>query len=120
MIVEVRKMTNNQTERHELGRAGEAIAKATLGGRATNHKAPLDIVDFTAGYGYEVKAISGLSKDLKIHIANKSMARKKAFTRKYGLKLMLIAVVIYDPDHIEMYRSALKQSIRISQMKRIG
>ena len=113
-------MTNNQTERHELGRLGEQIANATLGGKITNHKAPLDVVDFTTGHGYEVKAISGLSKDLKIHIADKSFAKKKAFARKYGLKLILIAVVIYDTEHIEMYRSTLKQSMRISQMKRIG
>lgn len=113
-------MTYNQTERHQLGRQGEQIAKAALGGKVTKHKAPLDIVDFTTGHGYEVKAISGLSKDLKIHIADKSMARKRAFARKYGLKLVLIAVVIYSPDHIEMFKSTLKQSVRISQMKRIG
>lgn len=113
-------MTRNQTERHGLGRLGEQIANATLGGQTTNHTAPLDIVDFTTGYGYEVKAISSLGKDLKIHITSKSMIRKKAFAKKYSLKLMLIAVVIYDPDHIEVYRSALKKSVRISQMKRIG
>lgn len=113
-------MKNTQAERHELGRLGETIAKANLGGRITNHKAPLDLVDFTIGIGYEVKAISGMSKDLKIHIADKSFARKRAFAKKYGLKLLLIAVVIYSPEHIEIYRSTLKQSVRISQMKRIG
>lgn len=113
-------MTGNQIERHELGRLGERVANATLGGKITNHKAPLDVVDFTAGYGYEVKAISGLSKDLKIHITEKSIARKRAFARKYGLKLMLIAVVIYDPDRIEMFKGTLKQSMRINQMRKIG
>ena len=113
-------MTNNQTERHELGRQGEKIAKATLGGKTTKHTAPLDVVDFTAGIGYEVKAISGMSKDLKIHITDKSLARKKAFAKKYGLKITLIAIVIYDENHIEMFKGKLKQSIRINQMRRIG
>ena len=112
-------MTNNQTERHELGRQGEQIAKSVLGGKTTRHKAPLDVVDFTLGIGYEVKSISGLSKDLKIHITDRSMAKKKAFAKKYGLKIILIAIVIYDENHIEMFKSTLKQSIRINQMRRI-
>lgn len=112
-------MTNNQTDKHRLGRLGEKIAKVALGGKVTTHKAPLDVVDFTTGHGYEVKTISGLSKDLKIHITDKSMARKRAFAKKYGLKLILIAVVIYSPDHIDMFKGTLKKSVRISQMKRV-
>jgi len=112
-------MAANQTDRHQLGRAGEqAIARIT-GGTITKHKAPFDIVDFNLGIAYEVKAMSGLGIDLKIHISDHSLARKKKFIRKYGLKAVLIAVVIFDPDTVKVYRGKLRQSVRVSQMKEV-
>ena len=111
--------TTNQTERHALGREGEAIIEAKLGGAKTAHKAPFDVVDFEMGIAYEVKTISGESVDKKVHIANGSMARKLAFARKHGLKKVLIAVVVYGPDNVQVYRSALKPSVRVSQMRRV-
>lgn len=112
-------MAVNQTHRHQIGRAGEQIIAKLNGGTITRHKAPFDVVDFNLGIAYEVKAMSGLSIDLKIHISKESMARKRGFARKYGLKAILIAVVIFDPDHVKVYRSRLRQSIRVSQMKEI-
>ena len=57
--------------------------------KPTSHKA-LDIVDFVTGNAYEVKTMSAMSKDLKIHI--------------YVLRGVLIAKV-------EVYSSELKQHI---------
>ena len=85
----------------------------------TPHKAPFDVVDFSSGVAYEVKAMSGLSKDLKIHICDSSMKRKRAFLRQYGLKGILLAVVIFDEDTVKVYKGTLKQSLRISQMKEL-
>lgn len=86
----------------------------------TKHKAPFDVVDFGAGIAYEVKAMSGLSKDLKIHISDSSMKRKRAFIRQYGLKAILLAVLIYDENTVKVYKGKLRQSIRVSQMKELG
>ena len=108
-----------QEERHQLGRAGERIIAHLNGGNITRHKAPFDIVDFNLGIAYEVKAMSGLGLDLKIHISKESMARKRGFAHKYGLKAILIAVVIFDPDNVKVYRSILKKSVRVSQMKEV-
>lgn len=113
-------MAANQIERHETGREGEKIARDLVGGRRTVHKAPFDIVDFRSGIAYEVKSMSGLSKDLKIHISEESMARKVAFALDYGLNMVLVAVVIYSPDQIEVYRSELRSCIRVNQMERIN
>lgn len=112
-------MAENQTIKHKLGRLGEAIAAKLTGGKTTPHKAPFDVVDFQAGIAYEVKTMSGLSKDLKIHISDSSMKRKRSFARQYGLKAILLAVVIYDEDTVKVYKSSLRQSIRVSQMKEL-
>jgi len=113
-------MAMNQVERHSLGRTGEEIANGLVGGKVTAHKAPFDIVDFQMGYAYEVKSMSGASKDLKIHISDESMKRKTRFAKKYGLTMLLIAVVIYRPDRIEVYEGTLVRSVRVSQMRRVN
>ena len=110
-------MAINQKDRHQLGRKGEELILRLNGGKPTTHKAPFDIVDFNLGLAYEVKAMSGLGLDLKIHISDSSMSRKRSFARKYGLKALLIAVIIFDPDNIKVYKSRLRQSIRVNQMK---
>ena len=112
-------MAAQQADRHELGRLGEAIVASKLGGETTRHTAPFDVVDFGAGVAYEVKTMSGMSADLKIHISDSSMARKRKFRREYKLKAVLIAVVVYSETDIRVYRSALKQSIRINQMREV-
>lgn len=112
-------MATNQEKRHQLGRKGEEFILRLNGGSSTKHKAPFDVVDFNLGVAYEVKAMSGLGLDLKIHISDSSMKRKRLFARKYGLKAILIAVVIFDPNHIKVYKSTLKKSIRVSQMKEV-
>jgi hypothetical protein len=112
-------MAENQKQRHSLGRIGEAIIAKLTGGNTTNHKAPFDVVDFNSGVAYEVKAMSGLSKDLKIHISDSSMKRKKAFAREYHLKPILLAVIIYDEDNVQVYKGSLKSSVRINQMRRL-
>lgn len=113
-------MAARQRERHERGRAGEAIAHALVGGQCTCHKAPFDVVDFSASVAYEVKAMSGLSKDLKVHISDASMAKKLTFAAEYGLKqLVLLVVVIYSAGAVEVYSGSLRQSMRVSQMERI-
>lgn len=109
-------MAANQIKRHRIGRKGEAIVRKITGGRTTKHKAPFDVVDFNSDVAYEVKSMSGLSKDLKIHISEASMARKIKFANDYGLEMILIAVVIYGADNIEIYRSELRSCIRINQM----
>ena len=112
-------MAMNQADRHRLGRLGEDTVARLTGGNQTAHKAPFDVVDFGSGIAYEVKAMSGFSRDLKIHISDQSMHRKKAFTRKYGLKAILLAVVIYDEDTVKVYKGKLRSSVRVNQMKEI-
>lgn len=112
-------MAANQADRHELGRTGEEIASNLVGGKKTPHKAPFDVVDFSLGYAYEVEAMSGLGKDLKIHISNGSYAKKVAFAKKYRLAMLLIVVVIHSPYHIEIYQGDLVQSVRVGQLKKI-
>jgi hypothetical protein len=111
----------NQVQHHELGRNGEKLAKANgiVKGRLTRHTAPFDVVDFNNRVGYEVKTLSGLGIDLKIHIMKHSWERKLEFASKYGLRMILVAVVIYSEDDIKFYQSELKQHIRINQMRRV-
>jgi len=104
---------------HRLGRMGEKIIAEKLHLKPTPHKAPFDIVDFVTGIAYEVKTMSAMSKDLKIHISDSSWQRKAEFISKYVLKGVLIAVVVYSPEKVEVYSSELKQHIRVNQMKRI-
>lgn len=112
-------MANKQAEKHELGRNGEVVANGVVGGKTTKHKAPFDVVDFEAGFAYEVKSMSALSKDFKVHISDASMARKTKFADQYGLAMILMVVVIHGVDKVEVYRSGLVQHIRVSQMELI-
>lgn len=113
-------MAMNQEERHRIGRIGERVISLLFNLKTTDHKAPFDVVDFNLGFAYEVKAMSGLGLDLKIHISNSSMKRKKKFAKQYGLKAILVAVVIMDPETVKIYKSSLKKSIRINQMKEMN
>jgi len=110
-------MAAKQTERHNIGRQGEAIAVSVIDGELTNHKAPFDVVDFQLGYAYEVKTMSGHSKDMKIHISDASMQRKQDFAHRYQLQMILVAVVVYNLSVYEVYTGELKQSMRVSQMQ---
>ena len=112
-------MAAQQAERHKIGRKGETVARKLIGGKKTTHKAPFDVVDFSQGYAYEVKTMSGWTVDKKIHISDVSMARKLEWAAEYELKPLLIAVVIYSPTKVEVYQSELKQCIRINQMTRM-
>jgi len=112
-------MAAQQAKRHALGRKGETVARQALGGKKTHHKAPFDIVDFSQGYAYEVKTMSGWTVDKKIHISDASLARKLAWAQEYGLQMVLIAVVIYSPKRVDVYQAELKQSIRVNQMTKI-
>lgn len=113
-------MAAQQIERHKLGRKGERIVAKLVNGKTTNHTAPFDVVDFASGKAYEVKSMSALSKDLKIHISDHSYERKVKFAKQYKLKMVLIAVVVYNEETVEVYSGKLKQSVRINQMKRIN
>lgn len=108
-----------QEEKHELGRTGEQLANSHLNGKTTTHNAPFDIVDFSAGFAYEVKSMSNLSKDFKVHITEKSMARKVKFAKDYGLEMLLVVVVVHGPGVFELYWGKLQQSVRISQLIKV-
>ncbi len=112
-------MALNQTERHALGRKGIQAAQKVVKGRKQRFTAPFDLVDFRNGYGYEVKTMFGSGADLKIHISDASMARKVAFAELYGLKMVLVAVVVYSRSKVEIYESDLKQCVRVAQMKSV-
>ena len=110
----------NQTQRHALGRKGEAIVQKITKGKKTAHKAPFDVVDFENGIAYEVKAMSNLGKDLKIHITEKSLARKIEFADFYGLEMMLVVVVIHGPGQFELYWGRIQTSVRLGQLIKVG
>lgn len=112
-------VTENQSERHELGRLGETVAKRYVSGRRTRHTAPFDYVDFNSRVAYEVKTMSALCKDMKIHISDSSMKRKLTFAKYYGLEMVLLAVVIYSRREVKVYQSELVQCIRVSQMSEV-
>ena len=46
-------------------------------------------------------------------------ARKVAFAKRYGLRMVLVAVIIYSPEQIEIYTGELKQSVRVNQLKKL-
>ena len=109
-------MAFRQEKLHRLGRTGERIVKNLFGGCKTTHKAPFDIVDFNAGVAYEVKTMSAMSKDLKVHISDASMQRKIAFANEYGLLMVLMVVIIHGPKKVDVYTGELRQSVRINQL----
>ncbi len=112
-------MAAEQIKRHKLGRQGEAIVAGIVNGKTTKHTAPFDVVDFTSRKAYEVKTMSALSKDLKIHISDHSYGRKIQFATQYNLDMILIAVIIYNENKVEVFSGELKQSIRVNQMRKI-
>ena len=112
-------MASRQGQRHRRGRVGERIAKKALGGDLTCHTAPFDVVDFGTGVAYEVKTVSAMSKDTKVHIGVSSMKRKMEFAEKYGLEPVLVVVVIHGRNDYELYSGELRQHVRPIQLERI-
>ncbi len=114
-------MATQQAKRHAIGRTGQTIVQRTLGGEQQTHKAPFDVVDFKMGYAYEVKTMSAFGADLKVHISDESWQRKQDFLATYpGLKGIIIAVVIYTPVKVQLYKGELRRSLRLDQMEKIG
>ena len=103
------------------GRQGERIAQRKLGGKLTAHTAPFDVVDFGQSIAYEVKTMSALSAQYPIHITPASMQHKREFMRDYNVQTaFLVAVVIYDPEHIELYIGELKSHVRLHAMRKLN
>jgi len=109
-------MAQNQSEHHQLGRAGEIIARRVCKGRRTGHKHPFDYVDHFNKIAYEVKTMNGAGADLKVHIENGSYERKLAYAKRYGLKRVLVIIVIHSPHNVDIYTGELKQHVRISKL----
>lgn len=105
-----------------LSQYGERIVAEIVNGEQTTAQAPFDVVDFSLGLAYEVKTVSSLAlaSTNKIHIETPAWERKQAFLTRYGLKGLLMVVVIHDPEHVEVYRTELKQHIRISSVIKYG
>ena len=111
-------------KREAMGSRGEKlVAKLTgSGSKRTSKNAPFDVVDFQSGVAYEVKTVSGmaLSSSNKIHIETEAWIRKQAFLEEYDLMGSLMVVVLYSRSEIEVYRTELKQHVRISTVLRTG
>jgi hypothetical protein len=111
-------MATMQAERCSLERVGIrhalTVCKAK---RRQSFKSPFDLV--TKSHCYEVKALSAESKDLKIHISNSSFERKLEYANRTGKQPVLLAVLIYETGEAELYKSELRQSVRINQMAKI-
>jgi hypothetical protein len=109
-----------QYEKHAIGRKGQSIARAKLGGEQQTHKAPFDVVDFANRIAYEVKTVSALTAQLPIHITDASLARKRAFIRQYHVRACLVVVVIRDENRVDVYRGTLKKHSSIRHMRRLA
>jgi len=110
-------MAINQTTRCELERVGVGHALKLLKAQIRqSFKAPFDVV--TDKFAYEVKSMSANSRDLKIHISDSSYKRKVKFAKTNKVKPVLLAIVISDSE-VTVYKSKLKQSIRINQMRKV-
>ena len=105
-----------------MGRAGEALVAGLTGGRLTARQAPFDVVDFSTSVAYEVKTVSHLALlgTNKIHIEAGAWARKEAFLAEWGLRGVLMVVVIFSEDHTEVFRTELKAHQRISSVVRLA
>lgn len=105
-----------------MGTRGEALVAGLTGGSQTPKLAPFDVVDFSAGVAYEVKTVSALALTgtNKIHIEAGAWARKMAFLAEYGLRGVLMVVVIHSEDRVEVYRTGLTAHQRISSVIRNG
>jgi hypothetical protein len=111
-------MTKTQTQKCKLERVGVRHALKLVGKRKRqSFKSPFDLV--TKEFGYEVKTMSADSKDKKVHIADSSYSRKIEFAAKHKIEPVLMAIIIGD-GKVEIYQSHLAQSIRVSQMRKIG
>jgi hypothetical protein len=110
-----------QRDKFITGRKGERIVAKRLGGHTTPHTAPFDVVDFRQSIAYEVKTIHGLSRSSVIHITHEALQRKHDFMSAYGVETAyLVAVVIFDPGHIELYIGELKSHVRVANMRKLN
>ena len=100
----------------QMATDGESLVAQLTGGTRTKTQAPFDVVDFSAGVAYEVKTVSylALTGTNKIHIEGGAWERKQRFLAEYGLRGVLMVVIIYDENHVEVYRTGLKAHQRIS------
>lgn len=103
-----------QAMRHALGRLGESIAQKFFGGDLTSHTAPFDLIDWDRKIGYEIKTVRAETMESTIRIKPPSMARKMEFAAEHKLKIVLIAVVIYDEEEeiCEIYASPIRPSAK--------
>ncbi len=108
-------MAVNQAVRHGLGVRGEQLVRDMVGGTTTHFNAPFDVIDHKQKQAYEVKTMLASGKDMKIHISDNSMNRKKEFAEKHGYQATLV-VVVYGALVTNIYSSGLRQSVRIAQM----
>jgi hypothetical protein len=106
----------------KLGAKGERLVAKLVGAKVTPRQAPFDVVDFADGVAYEVKTVSrqALSGSNKIHIEAGAWERKQAFLAEYGLDGVLMVVVIGGRDDVQVYRTVLKQHLRISTAIKSG
>ena len=107
----------------QLSARGEKLVAKLVGvKKPTAKKAPFDVVDFGDGIAYEVKTVTtlALSGSNKIHIGKGAWERKQAFMQEYGLEGALIVVVIASRNDVSVYRTELKQHLRISSAIKNG
>jgi hypothetical protein len=106
-----------------MGYKAECLVARLLGLKPTPKQAIFDLVDFTEGCAYEVKACSALALtgSNKIHIEDGAWARKQAFLSEHGLEGILMVVLITSKTSAELYRVPLtKQHMRISTIIKTG
>ena len=105
-----------------LALKGERLVGRLVHAKVTAKNAPFDVVDFTEGVAYEVKTVSNqaLTGSNKIHIENGAWSRKMAFLDEYGLQAVLMVVVITSRSEVSVYRTELKQHLRISSVIKNG
>ena len=106
-----------------MGARGEELVGRLIGVKPTAKKAPFDVVDFNEGVAYEVKTVSAMALPgrNKIRISDRAWDRKQAFLAEYGLQGVLFVVVVYNVDHVAVFRLPLdRKHLRISRAVREG
>lgn len=111
-------MVKTQRAKCKLERAGVRHVLKSLNLKKRNcYTHPFDVE--SAEFAIEVKTLSADCKDLKIHIADNSLRRKLEYAVNKGKQPLLMAVLIFKTGEVELYKSELRQSVRIRQMAKI-
>ncbi len=103
-------------ERVQMSYDTEALVAKHYGGKATWHRASIDVV--TPKHGIEVKAFHKNAIKKETRMTREQIRKKNAFCRRNKIRGKTVAAVVN--DKIELYERAGFGNWDIKNMKKIG